>query len=93
MRMGRINISVPDELVQAAKAENMNISKFMSSALAEELDRRAKIRALDEYLTELESEHGPVSAAAMAEAEAWADEVFAGTVYASPKASPNRKAA
>ncbi len=87
--MGRIKISLPDELIQAAKAQGMNISKFMSGALAEELDRRAKMRAQDEYLTELEAEHGPVSAAAMAEAESWADEAFAGTVYA----NPSRKAA
>ncbi len=89
MRMGRMNISVPDELIRAAKVADMNVSKFMSNALAEELDRRAKIKALDEYLAELEAENGPVAPEAMVAAEAWADEAFAGTIYANPK----RKAA
>jgi post-segregation antitoxin (ccd killing protein) len=94
MRMGRINISIPDDLILDAKTEGMNISKFMAVSLAEELDRRRKIRALDDYLAELEAENGPVTPEAMAAAEAWADEAFAGTVYATPeRATSNRKAA
>jgi hypothetical protein len=38
----------------------LNISRVSAVALAEELDRRAKIAALDSYLRELDAELGPI---------------------------------
>jgi hypothetical protein len=42
----------------------------------EELDRRAKVEALDTYLASLEAELGPVSPEEAAAATAWADRVL-----------------
>jgi len=74
--MVRVNVSIPDELLRQAKEAGLNISRLTRHAIIEELDRRAKIAALDNYLSELEEELGPVSAEDRAAAEAWADEIF-----------------
>jgi post-segregation antitoxin (ccd killing protein) len=76
MRMARVNITVPDDVVAAAKAAGLNISGVATAALADELDRLDKIRALEAYLAELDDELGPLSAEEIAEGEAWADRVF-----------------
>jgi post-segregation antitoxin (ccd killing protein) len=81
MRMARVNITVPDELLAQARAAGLSISRVTSAALAEELDRRTKIAELDAYLAELDTELGPVPAAEAAAARAWADRVL-------PAASP-----
>lgn len=74
--MARVNITVPDETLDRARAAGLNVSRVSSEALTEELDRRAKVAALQTYLAELEVELGPVSEAEQAEARAWADRVF-----------------
>lgn len=71
--MARVNITVPDGLLEAARAVGLNVSRVTAAALAEELDRRAKIAALDGYLRELDVELGPVSSAERIAAEEWAD--------------------
>ncbi len=71
--MARVNITVPDDLVEQARAAGLNVSRLASAALAEELDRRAKLAALDTYLHELDIELGPVSAEERAAAQSWAD--------------------
>ncbi len=80
MRMSRVNITVPDEVIVRAKAAGLNVSRVATSALVEELDRRSKIDALDAYLAELERELGPVSAEEGAAAAAWVDGVVSGSV-------------
>ena len=77
MRMARVNITVPDEIAAQARAAGLNVSRVASTALAEELDRRAKIAALDAYLAELDAELGPPTAKELAEAARWADRVLA----------------
>ena len=72
MRMARVNITVPDDLAEQARAAGLNVSRLASAALADELDRRAKLAALDAYLHELDAELGPVSAEERAAAESWA---------------------
>ena len=62
MRMARVNITIPDELMAGARTAGLNVSRLAASALADELDRRAKIAALDNYLHVLEVELGPISA-------------------------------
>ena len=76
MRMARVNITVPDDVLSRARAAGLNVSRVASTALAEELDRLAKIAALDSYLLELDTELGPVSEQERASARAWADQVL-----------------
>lgn len=76
MRMARVNITIPDDLVEAAKEADLNISKLASEAVADALDKLSKIRALDEYLAELEEELGPPSAEEVAEAKEWVERIF-----------------
>ncbi|WP_197536232.1 type II toxin-antitoxin system CcdA family antitoxin [Blastococcus saxobsidens] len=70
--MSRVNITVPDNLIEQAREAGLNVSKLAAAALAEELDRRAKIAALDAYLLELDEELGPISAAEVEAAQTWA---------------------
>jgi hypothetical protein len=72
MRMARVNITVPDELVERARAAGLNVSRLAAAALTEELDRREKLAALDAYLRELDAELGPVPAEERVAAETWA---------------------
>jgi post-segregation antitoxin (ccd killing protein) len=78
MRMARVNITVPDELLAQARAAGLNVSRLASSAVAEELDRLAKIAELDAYLAELDAQLGPVDDHEMAAAREWADQLSPG---------------
>src|SRR3954451_5979986 len=72
MRMARVNITVPDDVIAEARQAGLNVSRLATGALVDELDRLAKIRALDSYLAELEAELGPPTTAEREEAERWA---------------------
>lgn len=74
--MARVNITVPDELLDRARAAGLNVSRIAAAALADELDRRGKVAALDRYLRELETELGPIPATEQLAAQTWADEVL-----------------
>ena len=76
MRMARVNITVPDDLLLRARAAGLNVSRVAAAALAEELDRQAKIAALDAYLAELDDELGPVPPDDAQAAKEWADRAF-----------------
>jgi hypothetical protein len=76
MRMARVNITVPNDLLDRARAAGLNVSRLAAAALAEELDRLAKIRELDVYLAELDAELGPVPQHELKAARQWADEVL-----------------
>ena len=76
MRMARVNITIPDELLEQARAEGLNVSRVAAGALAEELTRRSKLAQFDRYLAELEAELGPADPRALAEAREWADRVL-----------------
>ena len=69
---------MPDELYGQAKRAGLNISQLAQRAVADELNRRAKIAELDAYLAELEASLGPTSDAERADAHAWADRVLGG---------------
>jgi len=75
MRMARVNITVPDELLNQARAAGLNVSRLAAAALAEELDRRAKINELDSYLADLDNELGPVPQHELKAARDWADAI------------------
>ncbi len=72
MRMAKVSVSIPDEIVAAAKAAGLNISRLSTLALSHELDRQAKVAQLDAHLTQLESELGPVSDDEAQKAVEWA---------------------
>jgi len=78
MRMSRVNITIPDALLERARAEGLNVSRVSSAALAEELDRRAKVAALDRYLAELEAKQGAIPSDELAAAARWADAALEG---------------
>lgn len=76
MRMARVNITVPDDLLARARAAGLNVSQAAAAALSEELDRRSKIAALDSYLHQLDAELGPISREERDAAQQWADRVL-----------------
>jgi Arc/MetJ family transcription regulator len=76
MRMARVNITVPDEVLARAKAAGLNISRVATEALRDELMKREKRRALERYLAALELEQGPIPEDELAEAAEWADRLF-----------------
>jgi Post-segregation antitoxin CcdA len=79
MRMARVNITVPDELLEQARAAGLNISRLAATALTEELDRRAKLAELDSLLAGLEAELGPIPAHEAEAAREWADRALPAT--------------
>lgn len=78
MRMARVNITLPDDLLERARTAGLNVSRLSASALSEELDRRARIAALDSYLRELDLELGPIPHDEDVAAREWADRVLDG---------------
>jgi post-segregation antitoxin (ccd killing protein) len=76
MRMARVNITIPDQLLKHAKAAGLNISQLATGALSDELNRRSRMAGLKAYLAELDTELGPISAEEAAEAKQWADRVL-----------------
>lgn len=83
--MARRNISLPDDLDAQARSARLNVSALAQRAVADELDRRERMAALDAWLDELDAVHGAPSAKARARAEAWLDSATA--------VQPRRKAA
>ena len=86
MRMARVNITVPDELLSQARAVGLNVSRLAAAAAAEELDRLAKIAELDAYLAELDAELGPLGDQEIAAAREWADQLAAGVTISAADA-------
>ncbi len=78
MRMARVNITVPDDLIERSRAAGLNVSRVSAEALTDELDRRGKVAELDGYLRDLDAELGPVSEDELADARKWADHEFSG---------------
>jgi post-segregation antitoxin (ccd killing protein) len=93
MRVARVNITIPDELLEHARAAGLNVSRLAATALAEELDRRAKIAALDAYLAEVEAERGPVPESELKAAAAWADRLTTGPAARRPARSRRARSA
>jgi post-segregation antitoxin (ccd killing protein) len=75
--MTRRNISLPDDLDEQARSAKLNVSALARRAVADELDRRERMAALDAWLDELDAAHGPPSAKARAKAQAWLDSATA----------------
>jgi post-segregation antitoxin (ccd killing protein) len=75
--MARRNISLPDDLDEQARVARLNVSALAQRAVADELDRRARMASLDAWLDELDAAHGPPSAKAKSKAQAWLDSATA----------------
>jgi post-segregation antitoxin (ccd killing protein) len=76
MRMARVSITVPDDLLSQARSAGLNVSRLAAAALAEELDRRAKLHELEVYLADLDNELGPVPQHELRAAWEWADAIL-----------------
>jgi post-segregation antitoxin (ccd killing protein) len=83
--MARRNISLPDDLDEQARSARLNVSALAQRAVADELDRRRRMAALDAWLDELDAAHGPPSATAKAKAQVW--------LASATAVQPRRKAA
>jgi post-segregation antitoxin (ccd killing protein) len=68
-----VNITVPDDLLDRARLAGLNVSRVAALALAEELERRAKVAEPDAYLSGLDAELGPTSEDERLAAREWAD--------------------
>jgi post-segregation antitoxin (ccd killing protein) len=75
--MARRNISLPDDLDEQARSARLNVSALAQRAVADELDRRQRMAALDAWLDDLDAAHGAPSAKAQARAKAWLDSATA----------------
>lgn len=71
--MARVNVSIPDDVIERARAGGLNVSRIATSALEEALEKQLKIAMVDEYLAELEAELGPIPQADLDRAQAWLD--------------------
>lgn len=63
-------------MLNQARAAGLNVSRLAAAALAEELDRRAKINELVAYLADLDNELGPVPQHELKAAREWADAIL-----------------
>lgn len=85
--MARRNISLPDDLDEQARMARLNVSALAQRAVADELDRRRRMAALDAWLDELDAAHDAPTAKAKERAEAWLDSA---TAVQSRRKSPER---
>jgi post-segregation antitoxin (ccd killing protein) len=69
--MARRNISLPNELDEQARTARLNVSALAQRAVADELDRRRRMAALDRWLDELDDAHGVPLDEHIEEARAW----------------------
>jgi post-segregation antitoxin (ccd killing protein) len=96
--MARRNISLPDDLDEQARRARLNVSALAQRAVADELDRRQRMAALDAWLDELDAAHGApsVKAKAKAKAQVWLKSATAVQPWPKPKvrtASPRARRA
>lgn len=59
--MARVNVSIPDEVIERAREAGLNVSRIATSALEDALERRLKTELALQYLAELEAELGPIT--------------------------------
>jgi post-segregation antitoxin (ccd killing protein) len=69
--MARRNISIPKELDEQARTARLNVSALAQRAVADELDRRRRMAALDQWLDALDDTHGAPSDEHIEEARVW----------------------
>lgn len=73
MAKRKITVTVDAELVAAVRDDDAaTLSAVVNAALAGEVERRARLRALRQLVTDLEQRYGPVSP----DDDAWAAGLF-----------------
>lgn len=75
--MARTNVSIPDDLLDQARFAGLNVSALARDAIADELDRQARLAAAYAWLDELDAALGAPTRTEAAEAQAWAQGVVA----------------
>lgn len=70
-----MQVYLPDELHRQVKQQGLPVSEILQEALREELTRREKLAAIDEYLKELATEVGEPTAEDYARAERLAAQI------------------
>ncbi len=73
--MPRMQVYLPDDLYRAVKDRGLPASDLLRRAVQAELRRQTLLEETARYVDELVTEVGPPDAAAMARAEAVADQV------------------
>mgnify|MGYP001131453018 CR=1 FL=1 len=71
VRMARVNITVPDDLLASARGHGLNISEITRLGLETQLRRIENADGLAQLQAEMEADLGPPSPEDLAEAEAW----------------------
>ncbi|GAA4399982.1 hypothetical protein GCM10023153_26890 [Ornithinibacter aureus] len=71
--MARVNVSIPDDVIERAREAGLNVSRLATSALEEALERQSKIAMVDDFLSALDNELGPIPADELEAANALLD--------------------
>ena len=71
--MARVNVSIPDDVIERAREAGLNVSRLATSALEEALEKQVKVELAKQYLAELEAELGPIPQEDLDRAAAWLD--------------------
>lgn len=69
--MARVNVTIPDDTIEAARALGLNVSAIAADALARELRRHEKVARQRAELDALDDEMGPVDPGVAAEEADW----------------------
>lgn len=77
--MARVNVTIPDETIDAARALGLNVSSIAAEALAEELRRREKVERLRAELDALDAELGTVPEDVSQDAAQWVADLVSPT--------------
>jgi post-segregation antitoxin (ccd killing protein) len=77
MRMARVNVYLPDDLLASAKEADLPVSELTQAAVREALARRDRLEALERFIDDLAETQGQATAEEVAEAGAWAESVVA----------------
>lgn len=74
--MASASTTDPYDLLQSARSAGPDASQLSADGLAEDVDRRAKIAEMDDYLRELDARLGPTPDEERSAARKWADGVL-----------------
>jgi post-segregation antitoxin (ccd killing protein) len=77
VRMARANVYLPDDLHERARRADLNVSELTQRAIRSELERRARLEAMAEFLDDVEERYGVANEDEVAAARLWAEEILA----------------
>jgi post-segregation antitoxin (ccd killing protein) len=89
IHMARANVYLPDELHEAARRADLNVSELTQRAIRDELEKRERLAAFAEFLDAGDTRARPPTKKELAEADAWAQEMLA-LARAAETAGPGR---